>query len=187
MYRELTQATLAALLVLIVELKQYMITENRSRLLLTTRDGCLLEILCRYIRPHLTIPFEVHRFHSSRYVNSHPSEEYERYIREMYDNKSLIFDLHGSFRSGRELYKRLFNGSLPRVHIFSSAFDAVDYDGLTFSIRHYGTDSTIERRNPDVVGQLLQVYFDENTNKRVFLRAPLIDYTLKTAQFVQER
>lgn len=150
--------------------------EGLSRILLTTRDGCLLEKVFATLPPPDGIT--AIRFHSSRAVLRQGGPEYEAYLRSTYlPNSSIIFDLHGSFASGRPLFMKVFGG-LPRVHIMDHVGkdDAPLYPGLTFSTDRVDTD-TIELLNLDVFGPLLAM--DEKLRD---IRGPLSCYTLSTVK-----
>ena len=125
--------------------------EGLTTLLLTARDSCLLELIFPFIYPQ----YNTVRFEASRKVYAYPNEEYKAYLKNVYNDKCLIFDLDGAFHSGRSLFKTLFN-KYPRVHLFNyySSRDSL-YDGLTFTvIDRYPTMNTY---NVDIVGRM-EVY-----------------------------
>jgi len=143
--------------------------ENRSRLLLLTRDGCLL----KHIFSTLYSDIECLELESSRKVNKNPNQEYKDYLKSMYNKDTcLIFDLFGSFSSGRELFKELF-GIYPRVHLlgYNDYFKGSDlYPGLTYS-----SSKCYEHVNFDCIGSLIKL------KNGIFIRSPLIEYDIKDA------
>ena len=189
LYQAQARYNLPILLLLVVELKLIMQREGLNRLLLTTRDGCLLEKLVAFLMPEY-INITTIRFHSSRYVYNHPSTEYKTYVKEVYvPGKSLIFDLYGSFDSGRALFMDVF-GELPRVHLFSGrAYNDIKYNA---SHRYPGLSTStidrisIEKLNVDVVGQLVAVFYDDNMEQRRFLRVPINWYSKRDAQTIHK-
>ena len=99
-YDDFVQFTLPMLLVLSIQLKTMMHAESLDRLLLNTRDGCLLEVLFDLLLSEGELNFTVHRFHSSRLVGAYPTDEYINYVKEMYlENKTMIFDLVNYYNS----------------------------------------------------------------------------------------
>lgn len=62
-----------------------------------------------------------------------------------------MFDLHGSFYSGRKMFMAEF-GHLPRIFIFDYLGQAVKYDGMTSYAR---LGNNLELLNPDLVGTLV--------------------------------
>jgi len=187
-YDDFAQHTVPLLLLLSIELRGIMAAEGLDRLLLTTRDGCLLEQLLDRLSPHFAMNFTVHRFHSSRHLGNFPSEEYLQYVRELYiEGRTLVFDMYGSFKSQARLFKSVFGEThLTRVHLYAHNEDFVLYEGATLTTRLEGFQHNIEFRFLDTVGQLLHVYFDENSNKVEFFRGPLNDYTYHTADLLRD-
>ena len=218
LYDDQARYNLPVLLLLVVQLKTTMQREQLTRLLLTTRDGCLIEKLFNYLIPDYVKNVTAIRFHSSRLAYTRRQAEYERYVRETYvPHHSIIFDLNGYvisshqkhslathpcntsshyllslsssryFISGRPLFKHLFNNTLPRVHLLSAHShhmnDSTHYHGLSYSVVdcYY-----FESMNVDVVGQLLSVFFDENTVARRFMRAPLHGYPVDFARVIHK-
>jgi hypothetical protein len=174
------------LLLLVAHIKDIMVREGLTRLLLTTRDGCNLEKLFHRLGPDVFGPrganVTVLRFHSSRVANHRRQVEYATYVREMYEpGRTLIFDMHGCFISARALFLDLF-GVLPRVHLFSGDmkyYPTHGYPGISYSVvDRY----ELELLNLDVVGQLVSVFHDENTATRRFVRAPLNWYPRDVAE-----
>ena len=184
LYQAQVRYNIPILLLLVVELKLIMQREGLNRLLLTTRDGCLLDKIVTFLIPEY-INITTIRFHSSRYVYNHPSDEYKAYLKEVYiPGKSLIFDLYGSFESGRPVFMEVF-GALPRVHLFSGR----DHNDIKYNASHVYpglTTSTVDRisieqLNVDIVGQLVSVYYDHNLKQRRFLRVPINWYAKQDA------
>lgn len=160
LYNDQAAYNIPILIAISAILNDYMIKENRHTLLCQTRDGCLLEHIFSTLYPEYTCK----RLESSRYMNRNPTPHYKEYIKSMYDHSTcILFDLDGSVRSGRHLYKELF-GIYPRVYLFQYYYfeDAPVYDGLsyTFSNMHASLNSF----NVDTVGTLI------GYNDGVFIR-----------------
>jgi predicted HAD superfamily hydrolase len=132
------------------QLKQIMDAEKRSALYFITRDGCLLHQVFSLLYPSV----ETHTLYSSRVVHRNPSPDYKVYLKSIYKGRdaSLLFDIHGGFASGRELYHELF-GHYPRVHVCFPIQDPVPYDGLTFELAR--VTAAWELYNCDVIGTLV--------------------------------
>lgn len=169
LYEEQAKYNIPILLYISVELHNILINENRNTLLLVTRDGCLLYKIFKYLYPQINCKI----FHSSRIINLNFSENYENYIKEIYShNNCLIFDMCGSFSSGRKLFLKVF-GYLPRVHLFikhSGKQFAEKYDNLSYNIeltRERKSMDRIETANNDLCGTLIKMVNND------FIRAPL--------------
>ena len=150
-------------------LNDILLKENRDTILFSTRDSCLLKPLFEFLFPeYKSISLEC-----SRIIYKSPNDEYKNYLKSIYKHDTcLIFDLHGSFSSGRELYKEIF-GVYPRVHLASyEKTNGTQYDGLTFNLVNRGY---IEICNFDIVGCLIKL---ENGR---FIRAPINNYYLEDA------
>ena len=147
-------------------LYKILIDEGRDTLLLLTRDGCLLIHIFKLMYPDITC----YSLESSRYIHTYPNQEYKDYLKKMYNhNTCLIFDLYGSFNSGRKLYQELF-GVYPRVHLLGFLKGKTEYDGLTYS-----SHLSAEFFNVDTIGSLITL---ENGN---FIRCPVIEYEIDDA------
>ena len=131
-------------------INNYMSAENRTTLLCQTRDGCFLEHIFSTLYPK----YICKRLESSRHMNKNANAEYKEYLKSMYDHSTcMLFDLDGSMKSGRELYKEIF-GIYPRVYLVQYYTEnAPIYDGLSFSfIDKYTILNTF---NVDTVGSLI--------------------------------
>jgi hypothetical protein len=161
LYNEQICVNIPILILLSKCLNNIMINENRNTLLCLTRDGCLIKHIFSTLYPKWTCQ----DFQSSRIMNKNYNEEYKAYVKKTYNDKNcILFDLQGSFESGRKLFMEIF-GFLPRVHIFLFNNTISKYDKLTSSI-NYGNEN-IEKLNADIVGTLTGM---ENGQ---FIRAPL--------------
>ncbi len=150
-YLEQVTRNIPILVMLSMDIAAMMTAEKRDTLLCLTRDGCLLEFVFRAMFPRFTTV----RFNSSRLMHIHPSQDYKNYVRNTYNHeRCMLFDGHGSFRTGRNLYMELF-GCLPRIHYFSFNRDAPEYSGLTYSIET--KKASFESFNIDTVGTLVAV------------------------------
>ena len=161
LYNDQAIYNIPLLILLSTTLYNIMMDEKRTTLLLLTRDGCLLKHIIKLMYPDIICK----DLESSRYINTHPNEEYKMYLKSIYFHDTcLIFDLFGSFNTGRELYKELF-GTYPRVHLLGYIPSNKLYDGLTYS-----SNISAEFFNVDTVGSLITM---ENGK---FIRCPIIEY-----------
>jgi len=145
----LDQATynLPLLVMISQALNNIMVKENRDTLLCLTRDGCLLYHIFKLLYPHYNCKI----FYSSRKLHTNYNDEYIKYIMSNYDHeKCLMFDGHGSFKSGRELYNKIFN-YLPRIYLFTYNGTADIYPGLSYGCTSY---NDFEHLNSDVMGSI---------------------------------
>ena len=126
-----------------------MINENRNTVLFLSRDGCLLIKLFMYFYPQYKSIY----LHSSRIINDNYTDDYISYLKKYYDKEScILFDLHGSFNSGRKLFNTIF-GHLPRIFIFDISMIHNYYNGISFITNH---SNKIEQFNQDYKGTLIQ-------------------------------
>lgn len=137
-------------------------TEGLSRVLFMMRDGCLLWPIFDSLFPDV----EIKPFYCSRIAFTERRPSFIDYIKAQYvPGSTLIFDLHGSFKTGRGLFLEVF-GLLPRVHIFSGSLGrAAPYPGLTFNLE--AGLNLVEALNVDQSGPLITI--DEAGNP---VRAP---------------
>jgi len=134
------------------QLNEILIKENLTTVLFLSRDGCLLIKLFSYLFPQYKSVY----LHSSRYINNNYSDDYGSYLKQNYDkSKCILFDLHGSFNSGRKLFMKLF-GSLPRIFIFDISNINNYYDGMTYITIGKDNSNYIEQLNQDYKGTLVQ-------------------------------
>jgi len=153
-------------------LNDMMITEGRDTLLLLTRDGCLM----KHIFPTLYPTYKCSELQSSRKIHRNPTPEYKEYIKSMYDpDKAILFDIYGSFSSGRKLYLELF-GKYPRVHVLGYHYIESSFEGLTWTVKGI----SLEGYNIDTTGSLFGM---NGTN---FMRYPLLEYSVKDAQIYKD-
>jgi hypothetical protein len=151
LYNDQICVNIPLLIMISHSLNKIMIDENRDTLLCMTRDGCLLEYIFKTLYPK----YKCFKYHGSRLVHNNYNREYQEYIKKKYNHKkSIIFDGHGSFLSGRKLYMETF-GILPRVHLFSYNKFSETYDGLTYSI--ITTNHWFELLNIDTIGTMKKI------------------------------
>jgi hypothetical protein len=137
------------LLFMCKKLAKILLCEHRTTVLFITRDGCLISKIFKFLYPNFTSI----DFHSSRIINSAYNEDYVTYVKSIYNKDTcILFDLHGSFKSGRQLFLELF-GHLPRIFIFDLAYKEYYYDGMTFISEL--SNQMIENLNQDVKGTLV--------------------------------
>lgn len=129
------------------QLHNILVNENRDTVLFLSRDGCLIIKLFKFLYPQFNSIY----FHSSRIVNNSYTEEYCNYVKSIYNkDKCILFDLHGSFNSGRKIFMELFN-ELPRVFIFDINNLSNRYDNMTYITN---VSNMIEELNQDIVGTM---------------------------------
>ncbi len=169
------------LLLISYEIHEIMRSENLTRLLLLTRQGCLLEKLF----PELYADVEVLRFAASRRAFRFPSSEYLMYIKELYvPGKTLIFDLHGTFHRGLSVFRTIFNMN-PRVHVLLHRTEKLGevlelFEGLSFCF-HTNALFYLEDLNVDLVGPLMTMDKDSD-GKRRESRGPITTYSIDDAR-----
>jgi hypothetical protein len=104
LYEKQIMYNIPILLFICNKLNEILINENRHTVLFLSRDGCLLIKLFSHLYP----AYKSIYLHSSRIINKNFNEDYCTYIKEHYDDKTcILFDLHGSFDSGRTLFTPL--------------------------------------------------------------------------------
>jgi predicted HAD superfamily hydrolase len=146
------------------KLDEILTNENRNTVLFLSRDGCLLIKLFSRLYPQYKSIY----LHSSRIINDNYNDDYVSYLKENYDKDTcLLFDLHGSFNSGRKLFTTFFE-DLPRIFIFDISNINNYYKGITY-ITNYS--NKIEEFNQDYKGTLLQ--FTGNKDIRAPSENPL--------------
>ena len=138
------------LLILISQnLNKIMVAEKRDTLLCLTRDGCLLEYVFKMMYPHHNCV----KYYSSRKLHNNYNNEYIDYIKKNYNHeKCIMFDGHGSFKSGRELYKKVF-GVLPRIFLYVYDLKDTKYDGMSYCCSILFDD--FEHLNSDLAGSIV--------------------------------
>lgn len=156
LYHQQITYNIPVLILFSIEIKKILDTENLNKVLFLTRDCCLLHKIFHALYPDI----EIMEYASSRIVHKSPSVGYIDYMKQHYTDKSILIDLHGSFKSGRKLYLDTF-GKYPRVHLFIFFNDDVLFDGLTYSLHknistHIKSDY-IEMLNYDRKGTLIDV------------------------------
>jgi hypothetical protein len=146
------------------KLDEILTNENRNTVLFLSRDGCLLIKLFTHLYPQYKSIY----LHSSRIINNNYSNDYVSYLKENYDKDTcLLFDLHGSFESGRKLFTTFFE-DLPRIFIFDISVINNYYKGITYITNH---SNKIEEFNLDYKGTLVQ--FTGNKDIRAPSETPL--------------
>jgi len=153
-YNKQCNSNIIILCLLSVQLHNIMQTENRNRMLLCTCYCCLLVKILNYFYPQ----YEYITYHTSRLINQNYNEEYKNYVKQIYDDNSIIIDLNGSFNINIKLYLEIF-GKLPRVHLLNYNINSSLFDGLTYStdkMRDY-----IEELNYDTIGTMIDFKNDE--------------------------
>ncbi len=128
-------------------LKQILCTERRTTVLFLTRDGCLVQRLFQWLFPH----FQAISLESSRRMNRNPTDGYRAYLRSTYHPGCVLFDLQGSFESGRALFLELF-GHYPRIFFVDFARPAMLFPEVTYVAT---CSDVIESLNHDCRGPLV--------------------------------
>jgi len=167
LYEEQAKYNIPILLYIAKTLNEILLNENRNTILFLTRDGCLLKPIVEQMYPHIICK----ELHASRAVHKNYNDIYMNYLKENYNHDTcILFDMCGSFSSGRKLYMEVF-GFLPRIHIFNlhtNSNSLKKYDGLTYSISRNSNGDKTEGVNKDIVGTLLRMEEGQNV-----IRMPL--------------
>ncbi|NBQ69117.1 MAG: hypothetical protein EBU46_09900 [Nitrosomonadaceae bacterium] len=148
LFDEQARYNIPALLYLCHHIEKLIVAENLDNVLFLTRDGCLVKLLFRALYPNIRSA----QFHSSRFMNRNPSADYRAYIRQTCTKGSLLVDLHGSFKTGRELFHEEL-GAYPRVLLYRHCGSHAIPHTVT-SLIHQGWGDLIELLNCDSVGTL---------------------------------
>ena len=135
--------------------------ENRTKLLLTTRDCVLFGKIFNVLYPDIMLI----RFNASRLCYYNPDDNYLKYIKNIYGKDNvLILDLYGSCNSMRFFFEKHF-GEIPRIHYIIINRYAKLIVELSFSF-NIDNDDVTEDFNLDTVGTLIRI---ENN---IEIRAP---------------
>lgn len=164
-YDQQIQYNIPLLLFTCKKLETILVSENRTKVLFLSRDGCLIYKLFSFLYPQYKSVY----FYSSRFVNRNYNNDYVEYLKSNYTEDSIIFDLHGAFVSARKLYMNTF-GHLPRVFIFNFQANLEEqyYDKITY-VTKFGC--RIELFNQDLHGSAIE--FKENKIIRLPTEAPI--------------
>lgn len=148
LYDQQMQLNIPLLVFMCRQLDSICKAEGRSKVLFLTRDGCLIRKLFSVLYPQ----YQSEYFISSRVLNNKSPPEYEEYVKRTYQHDTcILFDLHGSFRSGSGLFMRLF-GHLPRIYIFSYLPNTPEFETLTYFINN--GNAVVETMNHDIIGSI---------------------------------
>jgi hypothetical protein len=159
LFKEQAEFNIPLLLFICGKIKEVLIKEKRNTVLFLSRDGCIILKLFSFLYPE----FKSVYFHSSRIINHSYTSSYIDYIKTVYDKDTcLLFDLHGSFESGKHLWMNEF-GHLPRIFIFDYAGNLRDKPSHITSITK--CSDKIEKMNQDVKGTLCN--FKEGKDIRI--------------------
>jgi hypothetical protein len=147
-YDQQIQYNIPILLFICKQLSIILDTENRDTILFLSRDGCLIYKIFKKLYPQ----YNSHYIYSSRIINQSNNSDYILYLKQYYNkDKCIIFDLHGSFDSARNMFLNEF-GHLPRVFIFDLSKPQNLYPNMTFITHH---SNKIEILNQDMIGSLI--------------------------------
>ena len=185
LYNEQCKSNILILSVFCCQIRRIVEKENLDKILFVTRDCCLLQKLFYCFFPEInTVIYE-----NSRLINQNHNEEYIEYVKNIYTDQSIIVDLNGAFKSGRDLYTKAI-GKLPRVHLLCYNQSAPKYDQLSYSCEHT-MDDYIELLNRDTVGTLIDYkdgVFVRNENENSIEYIKIIHNTIdEFVRFVKER
>lgn len=168
LYDEQCRINILLLCLFSIQINNIATLENKSRILFSTRDCCLLEKIFKYFYPE----YNSITYFTSRHINENYNEEYKNYVKKIYNNESIIIDFNGSFKSGRKLFLEIFN-ILPRVHLLCYNNTCELYNELTYSCFNNMSDY-IEVLNPGKGGSFYNyynniIYFKSEDNNRVYV------------------
>jgi len=142
------QYNIPMLLFMCRKLNSILKDENRTTVLFLSRDGCLIHRLFSFLYPQYKSIY----LYSSRILNTSYTDEYISYLKKHYnEHECIMFDLHGSFQSGRPLFMKVF-GHLPRIYIFDLSTPSNYYNKMTYTTR---ISEDIERFNQDINGSVI--------------------------------
>jgi len=160
LYSQQIQYNIPLLLHSCKQLNSILMNENRNTVLFLSRDGCLAHKLFSYLYPQYNSIY----FYSSRILNRNYTDDYKEYLKNNYNSETtILFDLHGSFKSGRKLFMELF-GHLPRIFIFDYVRSENNfYEGITY-VSDLG-NPVIETFNIHNIGSLV----DFKKDKPIFM------------------
>ena len=97
-------------------------------------------------------------FYSSRIINIIGGSDYQKYIKENINNKSLIIDLNGSFNSGRELYKKCL-GYYPRCHLLQYDMFKEPFNNLSYLIKNRDLDIFLRSNYSNIYNKIKNYYY----------------------------
>jgi hypothetical protein len=162
LYNQQIEFNIPLLLFMCKKISDILINENRNTVLFLSRDGCLIIKLFEFLYPQFTSIY----CHSSRHMNVNYNDDYISYLKNIYTKDScLIFDLHGSFNSGRKLFMNYF-GHLPRIFLFSLTHTSYYENNMTYITNdNNDTKGYIEYFNVDFKGSLIN--FIQNKDIRL--------------------
>lgn len=149
LYEEQCRCNILMLSVFACQINWIINNEQLDKILFVTRDCCLLEKLFSCLFPLQ----KTETYHNSRLINENYSQEYIEYVKNIYNEKSIIIDLNGSFKTGRLFFQKEI-GELPRVHLLCYNQSAPKYNKLSYACEHT-MDDYIELLNADVKGTLI--------------------------------
>jgi SAM-dependent methyltransferase len=148
LYDNQIQYNIPLLLFMCRKVANILACENRTKVLFLSRDGCFIYKLFSFLYPE----YNSYYVYSSRIINQNYTNSYVDYLKQIYNKDDcLLFDLHGSFESGRKLYVETF-GDLPRIFIFDLSKECNYYHGITHITKYC---SLIEIFNQDMNGSLI--------------------------------
>jgi hypothetical protein len=157
-YDQQIRHNIPILLFMCKQLANILVQENRTTVLFFTRDGCLIYKLFSALYPQYNSIY----LQSSRIINENYNQDYIAYLKSVYvKDKCIMFDLHGSFSTGRKMFMAEF-GHLPRIFIFDTSKLAPHYDGMT-TFAQLG--NRLEMLNPDTIGTLVNFIGDVGIRK----------------------
>ncbi len=122
--------------------------KKKKRILFTSRDGCLWIQLFQKLFPD----YESIYFHSSRYAYIFPTKSYIEYVRELYNDETLIVDSHGSGMSCTQFFEQHMKKRPIYLSIVNNK--KTQYAILRVDRRH----ETIEKLNYDLVGTFYSMH-----------------------------
>jgi hypothetical protein len=176
LYDQQIQYNIPFLIFICKQLASILINENRDTVLFLSRDGCLLIKIFSTLYPQ----FKTIYFHNSRIINNNYNIDYIKYLKQSYNRDScILFDLHGSFNSGRQMFMEVF-GYLPRIYIFSLANKKNIYENMTYSFENIS--NIIEDLNSDLVGTLVNFNNDNDIRAPVEYNKEIIKIYHKTIE-----
>jgi hypothetical protein len=174
-YNEQISSNIPILCFFAKDLHNIYLSENIDKLLLCTRDCCLIYKLLNLLYPSINKV----TFYSSRILSYSNNEEYFNYVKNICTESSLVVDIWGTYQSGHSLFSKLFK-KLPRMHFLNICYSIKrtnNYKNLTYSSKDM--DVYLEMLNYDINGSIID--YKNNTP----IRKP-IEYNINYANIIHK-
>ncbi|MBX7066115.1 MAG: hypothetical protein K1X28_02680 [Parachlamydiales bacterium] len=147
LWNEQTQLNVPLLIQASLYLSDFCQKKKKSRVLFTSRDGCLWIQIFKTLFPH----YESIYYFSSRYTYLYPTQSFVEYVKSIYSDESVIADTNGSGKSCQFFFRN-------HMKIEPTYFSIVNSkEGNHCILRKDLAHEGVEKMNYDVVGALYDV------------------------------